>query len=113
MGYSGGADLVSAARYSSFETVVHSDFFRVSTKTEKSTLSTMEVVIAQPASTGNIRVSYRVDTSSAFTTIDTFVADGVSTTFKNDTIGLTDLENIQVQVEMDGGMELLELRFIP
>jgi len=113
MGYSGGADLVSASRYSSFETVVHSDFFPVATKTEKATFSTLEVVIAKPASTGNIRVSYRLDTTSAFTTLDTFVADGVATTFKNDGIGLIDIENIQTQVEMDGDMELLELRLIP
>lgn len=113
MGYASGADLISTSRFSSFETVVHSDFFRVATKTEKGTLSVLEVVTAKPASTGNVRISYRSDTIGTFSVIDTFTADGTTTTFKNDGIGLSDLENIQVLVEVDGDMELVEVRFMP
>ncbi len=111
-GYASGADEHSSSRYSSFQGVVNSAFYRVATKTGKANYSVMEVVIAKPATSGNVRVSYRTDTSSAFTTIDTFTADSTNTTFKNDGIGLIDIENIQVQAEIDGTMELVEIRLL-
>ena len=112
-GYASGADYHTTARYTSFETVIQSAFYRVATKTEKGTYSVLECVIAKPAASGNVRVGYRTDTSSSFTTLATFTADSSATTFKSDSIGLIDLENIQVQVEMDGVMELVEVRFLP
>lgn len=113
MGYSGGADKLDSSRYTSFETVIQSEFYKVATKTNKTAYSVLEVVIAKPASSGNVRISYRTDTSSSFTTIDTFAADSSATTFKNDAIGLIDIENIQIQAEMDGTMELMEIRLLP
>lgn len=113
MGYSGGAAKVDTTRYSSFQTVAHTGLYRVATKTAKGTLSNMEATIAKPASSGNIRIGYRTDTSSAFTTLDTYTADGTAISFETDTIGLTDLENIQFQVEADGDMEIVEIRFLP
>ena len=50
--------------------------------------------------------------------LDTYTTDGVSTSFKTD-IGLTDLENIQVQAELTGpgsnadALEMLEVRLYP
>jgi hypothetical protein len=113
IGYASGADVIGTTRYSSFETVAQSALYRVATKTTKAKYSTLEVQVASPVATGNIRVSYRTSTTAAFTTIDTFVADGASTSFRNLSIGLTDIENIQVQVEMDGDFQLIEVRLIP
>lgn len=112
-GYSGGADnFNSTSRYSSFQAVAHSALHKVGDKTHKATYSDLEVQIAKPASTGHIRVSWRPDTSSSFTTLATYNADGSATSFNTD-VGLTDLENIQIQVEMDGLMELMEVRLVP
>lgn len=112
-GYANGADRVRTSRYASFEGIIQSQLYRVATKTEKGHYSVLEAVIAKPTSSGNVRVSYRNDTSSSFTTLDTFAADGSNTTFKNDAIGLIDQENIQVQAEIDGSVELLEIRILP
>ena len=88
----------------------------MATKTAKAQFSTLEVVIAQPASSGNVRIKYRVDTSSAFGNFPngatSFAADSSTTTFSAD-IGLMNLENIQVQAEIDGVMELVEIRLLP
>lgn len=114
-GYSGGADghIGSLDRYTNLEGIVQSAFYRVATKTEKATYSTLEIVLAKPASAGNVRISYREDTSSSFTTIDTFSADGSTVIFKNGEIGLSDIENIQVQAEIDDDVELVEIRLLP
>ena len=124
MGYSGGADnfnsLVSSnILYDNFETVIHSALFKVATKLGKGKFSRMEVVLAKPATAGSVRVSYRADLSSSFTTIDTFTADSATTIFTNESVGITDIDNIQIQVEMNDGtvgsvdMELLEIRLFP
>lgn len=114
MGYASGADLVGTTRYASFNTVFQSGLYRVATKTEKAKYSTLEVQVSDPATTGNIRVSYRRDSTSSFTTIgSTFVADSTTTSFRNAEIGITDVENIEVQVEMDGNFQLMEVRLIP
>ena len=57
----------------------------------------MEVVLAKPATAGSVRVSYRADLSSSFTTIDTFTADSATTIFTNESVGITDIDNIQIQ----------------
>lgn len=112
MGYASGADYMTGTRYASYNGVVHSALYRVSTKTEKATYSTVEVQLAQPASSAHVRVSYRTDTSSSFTTIDTYSGDGATTSFKTDA-GLTNIENIQIQLEMDGNIEVMEVRLLP
>lgn len=112
MGYASGADLIGTTRYASFNSVLQSLLYRVATKTEKATYSNLEIEVAKPATTGHIRISYRTDTSSAFTVLDTYTADSVATSFETD-IGLIDIENIQVQVEQDGNFELVEVRLLP
>ncbi len=113
IGYASGADEHTSSRYSSFESVVQSALYKIATKTEKGTYSKLEIVTAKPSTAGSIRASYRYDTSSSFTTIDTFVADSSTTIFQNDAIGLIDLENLQIQIEYGGNFEILEIRLLP
>jgi len=124
MGYSGGADtfnsvLYERMLYNNYETVIHSPLYQVATKLGKGAFSRMEVVLAKPASSGNVRISYRADLSSSFTTIDTFTADSATYIFTSESIGLIDIDNIQIQVEMNDGasgsvdVELLEIRLFP
>ena len=114
MGYNGGADSFSnLALYSNYETILHSAFKEVSTKVEKATYSRLEVLTARPASSGHIRVSYRVNLTASFTTLDTFTADSSTLLFSNEGIGLIDIENIQVRVEMDGNFDLINVRLLP
>lgn len=108
IGYANGADFSDTTRYSNFETVIQSQLFMVSNKIEKGEYSTLEVQIAKPAVTGHLRIGYRADTVSAFTNITTFTADSASTSFTIDA-GITDIENIQFQIEMDGDIELLTI----
>lgn len=112
MGYSGGADFQDDAAYATFEGVIQSALYRVATKTEKATYSMLDVQIAKPAANGNIRIGYRTDTSSSFTTLATYAADGAATSFNTD-IGLINIENIQIQAEIDGAVELVEIRLLP
>ncbi len=112
-GYNGGADYVDTNRYATFETVLQSQLYRVSGVRGLATYSALEVQTATPATTGDLRVSYREDVTSAFTTINTFTADSSSTSFSDDEIGLIDIENIQFQIEMDGNFQFLELRLWP
>jgi len=114
MGYTDGIDSFNlTSQYSSgYKTVLHSQFYPVGTKTSKATYSKLEVRIATPASIGSIRVSYRTDKSSSFITLATYAMDGSNLTFESD-IGLTDIENINIQVEMHGNMEFLEVILYP
>lgn len=119
VGYSGGADRVSGVRYSDYSTIVHSAFYQVATKTQKGTFSKLDMVLSRAATGGSVRVSYRTQTSGSFTTIATFTADSTNNTFQEDNIGLVDLENIQIQIELSDSavgsvdIELVELRLIP
>lgn len=110
IGYASGADVIGTTRYASYNTVIHTALYKVADKTTKGKVSQVEVQVAKPASTGHIRTSYRTDTTSSFTTIDTYAADGVTTSFQNSEAGLTDLENIEFQIEMDGDFELVAFR---
>lgn len=112
MGYAGNFDNFSSSRYSSYETVIQSPLYRIGTMTNKQTFRRVELQMAQPQSTGHARVSYRNNSSSSFTTLSTFTADGITTVFTSDT-GITDIQNIQIQIEMDGNFELMEVRLIP
>lgn len=122
IGFAGGVNNMitgqsgeSPARYSSFEAVVHSALFPVANKTVKGKFSELEVQTGKPmTSAGHIRIKYRGDTSSAFADFPTAVSytgDSAAISFATD-IGLIDVENIQIQVEMDGDIELrtIELR---
>ena len=114
MGYSAGLDFIDTNLYSSgLSCVANSALYRVGTKTDKGNLSTLEVQLAKPAASGSIRIGYRADTSSSFTTISTFTPDGATTSFKNDQIGLMDLENLQLECAFHGVVEITEITLIP
>lgn len=109
MGYAGGADSMDTSRYSSLGTVIlQSKMYRIGNKTEKATISQVEYQIANGV-TGSIRVGYRTDLTSAFTTLTTFTTASGTTSDAYD-CGLIDLENIQFQVELAGALDLMEFR---
>ena len=109
-GYSGGGDYVDTSRYTNFETILQSPIYRVGGIFNKGTYTKVEVQTATPATSGSIRVSYRKNRTGSFTTIDTFAADSTAMSFSNSLVGITDIENLQIQVEMHGNFELLEVR---
>ena len=119
MGYAGGADTMDTSRFSSLGSVIlQSQLYRVGSKTTKAKYSQVEVQIANGVS-GSIRIGYRTDLSSAFTSFTdpdtgatTFTTDTSHTSYQCD-IGLTDLENVQIQVEMSGSIDLMEVRLNP
>jgi len=116
VGYAGGADRVDASRYSSYETVIQTGLYRVGNKTEKASYTDLELQMAKISANGagHARISWRPDISGAFTVMDgaTFTADGVALSFNSD-VGLIDIENIQLQIEMDGTFELLNVILTP
>ena len=122
MGYEGGAGFGATAgtRYSNYEAVIHSGLYRLATKTEKATFSTLEVVTSQVPSSGTnyVRVKYRTDNNpdtafSDFPTEALFTFNSTSDAVQEIDIGLIDIENIQIQIELSGNVELVSLRFIP
>lgn len=109
MGYAGGSDVMDTSRYSTLGTVVlESPFYRLGTSKGKSTISELEYQIANGVS-GSIRISYREDLTSSFTTLTTWTTTTTATSDTYDA-GLIDLENIQFQVELSGNIDFLELR---
>lgn len=102
-GYTNGVDIISTARYGSFGTVFQSALYPVSNKTTKGTFSRLELQLNQPTSgsSSQFRISYRRDISSSFIVLATYTTDGATTSFKTD-IGLNNLENIQIQLEITG-----------
>lgn len=115
MGYSGGADgFLSSSQYTNYEAVLQSELFSIGTLTKKATLSKMEVRIAEVGTNGNVRVSYRADKVSSFTVLATITSgDFASVTAVTSDVGLTDLEDIQIQVETHGDIELKDVIFYP
>ena len=111
-GYASGADAFLTTRYANFECVAQSMLFKAGTKTKPATYSELELQLAKPATSGSVRIGYRADTSSSFTTISTFVTDSTNTSFKSDA-GLINIENIQLQVEYHGTVEIVEIRLLP
>lgn len=113
IGYAGGMDNIDINRYSSgtFASVFNSQLFLVGDKTHKASYSQIEVQTAKPSSTGQIQLSWRGDTSSSFTALTTalFASNSSDTSFEGD-IGLTDLENIQIQCAFDGNFEIVAIR---
>jgi hypothetical protein len=116
MGYAGGADQFLTSQYTNFETLIQSGLYKVGNKTAKAAYSQVEVQLANPATSGHIRIKYRTDKTSAFADFASgavlFTADSVTTSYNAD-VGLTDIENVQIQVEMDGTWELVEMRLYP
>ena len=117
MGFDGGVDALSTTRYSSYETVIQTGIYRMATKTGKSMFSTLEVVTAKVPSSGTdyVRVKYRSDNNPAteFTTIKEFIFNSSSDAIQTYDAGISDLDNIQFQIELSGNVELIELRLIP
>lgn len=114
IGYASGIDTIDTDMLSALEGVVQSGLYSVGTKTKLATYSVLEVQTGKPTATGGqIRISYRTDTSSSFTTLATYSTDGVAFSFKTDDIGLTDIENIQIQAEIEELVELREIRLLP
>lgn len=104
-GYAGGFDGIDTARYGSLGSVViQSALYTVGTKTAKATFSQVEVQMDAPGGNGpQVRISYRTSLADAFTTLATYNtgSSGSFPSFNTD-IGLTDIENIQIQVEIAG-----------
>lgn len=117
IGYAGGMDYMDTSMYAAgtYASVYHSALYRVGNKTQKAGYSQVEVQLAKPASSGNVRVGWRFDTSTAFTTNSgtTFTSDGTTTSFQNSEWGLIDVENIQLQLEYDADVEIAEVRLNP
>lgn len=117
MGYSGGCDYFAGTLYATnYDTVVHSPLVPVGEKVGKGTYSRLEIKIANGTASGKIRVKYRTDTIASFAdfpgaTIDQTL-DGSSKSYTYD-IGLIDLENLQLQAEMHGTIELLSITLYP
>lgn len=117
LGSAGGIDYIDTTNlYTSYQTVIQSKVFVVGNKTQKSTYSEIEVQTLTPPSTGNMRIKYRTNINGTFADFPagavTFTADGTNTSFI-DEVGLIDIENIQIQIEMDGNFIIEEVRLIP
>ena len=111
IGYASGMDQHTTSRYSNFQGVVQTRLYEVALKNEKTGYSILEAQLARPGTTGDLRVGYRLDDRSAFTTLATYTLDGTNSSFSTD-IGLIDIEKIQVQAELDSDVQLVELRLI-
>lgn len=114
MGYAGGADVLDTQRYTSTECVIQSALMRIGTKTTKAKVSQIEIQIAVPLA-GSINVSYRNNLTSAFTNVGsnpTFTTNTSNTSYQIDA-GITDLENVQWQIQFDHGIDILEVRLNP
>ncbi len=100
-GYAGGVDFTSATRYSTLGTTFAlSQLYLVGTKVGHATFSLLEVQLDQPGTAGGqVRISYRTAITGTFTVLATYTLDGTTTSFDSD-IGLTDIENIQLKVEV-------------
>jgi hypothetical protein len=117
MGSAGAIDYIDTSNlYTSYETVIQSKIYLVGDKTHKASYSEIQVQTLTPASTGHIRIKYRTNENGTFADFPggavAFTADGTSTSFDAD-IGLIDIENIQIQIEMDGNFILAEVTLKP
>lgn len=114
LGYAAGLDYHTGSRYAqgTFMAVYQSQLFRVGDKTHKAKYSELQVKIARPAVSGQMRFSYRFNESSAWVAIATYTANGTDVSFTTD-CGITDVENIQVQAEFDSVIEMLEITLTP
>jgi hypothetical protein len=113
-GYAGQIDLPDSNRVTALAAVYESALYKVADKTHKAAFTQLEVQLARPpvSGTSQIKVSWRGDDTSAWNEIATFTTDASTTSFQQDA-GLTDIENIQIQVAMDGDVEVAEVRLFP
>lgn len=81
---------------------VRSKLYSVGTKKDPATYSALEIQLANALATDQfVIVKYRTDTSSSFTELLTFNYSTYSSAKSvNHDIGLTDIENIQIEVEV-------------
>lgn len=117
MGYNGGADAFTSSPYTysadGYPTLVQSGFITVGSKTKKAKYSELELKLGRTVSDAHVKISYRTDTNSNFTELYTFVlASETAKAFTQD-IGLTDLEDIQIQAELVGDAELFQIVLHP
>lgn len=115
-GYNGGFEAISSSRWANFGAVVQSELYEVGNKTDKAKFSQLELQLEQAGAAGaHIRIKYRTDTRASFVDFSpaiSYTTDGTATSFNTD-IGLENLENIQIQMEMDGtavGPDMLLVR---
>lgn len=113
-GYVGQIDVPDSNRVASLAAVYESALYKIADKTHKAAFTQLEVQITRPplSGTSQIKVSWRGDDTSAWNEIATFTTDATTTSFQQDA-GLTDIENIQIQVAMDGNVEVAEVRLFP
>jgi len=109
VGYASGADYLGST-YAVNTSIIQSELYKVADKIGKATYSNLELQVRNPnVATGSANVSYRTDTGTAFTTLSNFVIQQGTTSVQAD-IGLIDIENIQIQIEPTGYVEINELR---
>ena len=123
-GYAGGADnfnsvVSSNILYNNLEVIAQSPLFKVATKIGKGAFSRAEIVLDRVATGGQARLGYRNDIYSTFTTIGTVTADSANQILTIEDIGLTDIDNIQLQIEMNDSdtgtadFHVIEVRLFP
>jgi hypothetical protein len=120
MGYASGADYMDTSRYLNLECVVQSKMYRVGNHTQKGKFSSLELQIAVPIA-ATVNFSYRTDLTSSFTPMlnesggsPTFTTTTSAVGYDLDVGGyLKDLENVQIQVAFDHGLDIMEVRLWP
>lgn len=118
-GSAGEVANLANTNYSNTTLVYQSQLFRVGTKKKPAEFSELEAQFSIAATSGTLRISYRTNLSDAFTVINTFTLSSATVTSYAADAGLTDIENIQIQVEISGGgvtvdtARLLEIRLMP
>jgi hypothetical protein len=114
IGSSGAFDYLSSGNQAAFNSIVQSELLPLGTKTKPEKISEIELQMANSTGSDQIRISYRRDLnpSTSFTTITTFTMNGQITSFKVDA-GISDIENIQFQIEFGGTAQIFELRLFP
>jgi len=93
-------------------TSVKSQMYAVGTKKQPAIFNDLEIQLAQPLATGqSVVVQYRTDTSAAFTNLATFdfTTYGAVQSYCED-IGLTDIENIQINLQITSGANTSTLK---
>jgi len=121
MGYAGGADVFTdSGYYKNYETIIKTPLYSVGNKTKKASFTELEVQLSRLRNNGKIRIKYRTALGETFANFpggNVLIDSGSGSSFSFD-IGLIDIENIQLQIEMDagtsgGGEELFEIRLYP
>lgn len=117
MGYASGADNFGGAptRYANYNAVIQTQFYMIGNKTKKAKYSQLEIQLARATSSGKIRIKYRTDDITAFADFPggaVLVSSDTVTSYNFD-IGLTNIENLQLQIEFDGNVEIKRIALYP